>query len=303
MGNLIYCFDGFRLDPLARELTRNGASIVLAASAFDCLVYLIENRARPVGRDELISTVWGRSDVSDNLLAQTIVRLRRLLSDTSHEQRCIKTVPRVGYRWVTDTVVECQAIEAVLTQEQATELLIVPGLRGSAPSRKWLLRPSLLIALLLTMAAAVAYGVLQYQRDKPVSPTLRFDYSLAIVLPATVTGPEDWKWLQFGLMELISSHLRTATIPTERSQNVLRLLNQAEKGQGDILAPFALVIRPRVTLVDTSWHVHLDAKTRDGHVWQAESSSASVLAAAHAASDMLLMQLGYGAVSVRHDGD
>ncbi|GLQ91600.1 winged helix-turn-helix domain-containing protein [Dyella acidisoli] len=303
MGNLVYCFDDFRLDPLARELTRNGSPIVLPASTFDCLVYLIENRARAVGKDELIAAVWGRADVSDNLLAQTIVRLRRSLSDAGHEQRCIKTVPRVGYRWALDTVVEFQTTGAVSAQGQVTEPLIALGPRNSASSPKWLRPPSLLIALLLTIVAATGYGVLQYQRNKPASPVQRFDHNLAIVLPATVNGPEDWKWLQLGLMELISNHLRIAAIPTESSQNVLRLLKQANKEHGDSLASSALIISPRVTLTGTTWHVHLDAKVRNGQNWQAESSSTSVLDAAHAASDMLLAQLGYGAVSMRHGGD
>src|SRR5579859_7791913 len=104
-GATVYCFGEFRLNPLARELTRDGEPLDLAASAFDCLVYLIEHRERPVGRDELISAVWGRTDVSDNLLAQTIVRLRRALGDAGNELGCIKTVARVGYRWMLETTV------------------------------------------------------------------------------------------------------------------------------------------------------------------------------------------------------
>src|ERR1051325_8117381 len=103
MQKPVYVIGRFRLDPLARELRRDGELVTLPASAFDCLVYLVEHRQRPVGKDELIAAVWGRTEVSDNLLAQHIVRLRRLWEG---DVSCIRTVPRVGYHWVAETAVE-----------------------------------------------------------------------------------------------------------------------------------------------------------------------------------------------------
>lgn len=294
MGNPVYCFDDYRLDPLARDLTRKGAAVALPASAFDCLVYLIENRARPVGRDELISAVWGHADVSDNLLAQTVVRLRRTLGDAGNEQRCIKTVPRVGYRWMLEIAV--RAPEPAPVQAPAIGAAIDKGPDAGTPWQARQLRPALLIALLFALVLAATYEWLPLNQDAAPSPLLQLEHGSVAVLPATVNGPEDWNWLQLGLMDLIANQLRAAKVPTESSRNVLTLLNRADKGKRG-LASFALVVDPRVALVDNTWHVHLDAKSRDGHAWQAESSSADVLDAAHAASDLLLAQLGYAADS------
>src|SRR5687768_8461205 len=77
-----YRFGSFELDTHARELLRDGRPVALAVVALDCLAYLIEHRDRPVGRDELISAVWGRTDVSESTLAHTIVRLRQVLGDS-----------------------------------------------------------------------------------------------------------------------------------------------------------------------------------------------------------------------------
>lgn len=99
-----FTFANFRLDLRARELYRDDERLALAVVAFDCLAYLIQHRDRPVGRDELISAVWGRTDVSESTLAHTIVRLRQCLSDTGNDQRCIRTIPRLGYRWVAPVV-------------------------------------------------------------------------------------------------------------------------------------------------------------------------------------------------------
>ena len=300
----IYKFGDFCLNPVARELSRDGEPLFVPASAFDCLVYLIEHRERPIGKDELISAVWGRTDVSENLLAQTIVRLRRTLGDVGDEQqRCIKTIARVGYRWMLDTTVTFGAPASVkhdsgvepygLVSEAAGDvddgdaIGILPHVR---PVRRYLF-----VALILALVLAAGYAGEQRLRPKKAQATIHFNKSAAIVLPVEVNAPEDWKWLHFGLMDLISTRLHEAKIPTETSQAVLELLKERADASGEGLSSFALVIRPHVELADNRWRVHLDARSQDGHTWRAESSSSDVLEASRAASDLLLAQLGYAA--------
>ncbi|WP_460764431.1 winged helix-turn-helix domain-containing protein [Lysobacter fragariae] len=95
-----YLFGEFELNPASRELLRNGKPIALRPKSLECLVYLIEHRDRAVGRDELISAVWGRVDASDTVVAQTLLRARKALDDTGNQQVMIRTLPRFGYRWV-----------------------------------------------------------------------------------------------------------------------------------------------------------------------------------------------------------
>jgi DNA-binding winged helix-turn-helix (wHTH) protein/tetratricopeptide (TPR) repeat protein len=95
-----YLFGEFELNPASRELLRNGQPVALRPRSLECLIYLIEHRDRAVGRDELISAVWGRVDVSDTVVAQTLLRTRKALDDTGNQQAMIRTLPRFGYRWV-----------------------------------------------------------------------------------------------------------------------------------------------------------------------------------------------------------
>src|SRR3954447_10286771 len=46
-----YQFHEYRLDRSARELSRHGEPVAVPTRVFDCLVYLIENRERAIGRD------------------------------------------------------------------------------------------------------------------------------------------------------------------------------------------------------------------------------------------------------------
>lgn len=117
-----YHFDGIRLDARTRELRRGEHVLVLPPRMFDCLLWLIEHRDRAVGRDELVAAVWNRTDVEDNLLAQLVARLRRLIDDDRDAGgSAIRTIPRFGYRWVRDTRVigEAEAIHPVATADEA----------------------------------------------------------------------------------------------------------------------------------------------------------------------------------------
>lgn len=103
MPRPVYHFGPFRLDPAARELRRGDERLALPSSAFDGLAYLVAHRERAVGRDELISAIWGRLGVTDTQLGQAIVRIRSVLGDTGREQQYVRTVPRFGYRFVAAT--------------------------------------------------------------------------------------------------------------------------------------------------------------------------------------------------------
>ena len=62
----------------------------------------IAHRRRAVGRDELIAAVWARVEVSDAVVAQTLLRARKALEQVlrPESKSWIRTVPRFGYQWV-----------------------------------------------------------------------------------------------------------------------------------------------------------------------------------------------------------
>lgn len=93
-------FLDFTLDPAARSLVRGHQPQAVTRRELDCLVHLVKHRGRAVPRDELISVLWQRNDVSYNQLAQLVTAVRHLLGDDGHAQRVIRTVPGYGYHWV-----------------------------------------------------------------------------------------------------------------------------------------------------------------------------------------------------------
>jgi DNA-binding winged helix-turn-helix (wHTH) protein len=96
--NRSYRFGNFRIIPALRELWRDDRLVALPPQVFDCLTYLIEHHQRAVGCDELVATVRGKTAVSDTLLGQTILRIRREFGDDAKEERILLTIPRLSYR-------------------------------------------------------------------------------------------------------------------------------------------------------------------------------------------------------------
>ncbi|GAA0719437.1 winged helix-turn-helix domain-containing protein [Dokdonella soli] len=99
MRRPIFRFRNFRLDPAALQLWRGDERVSLPLKSFECLAYPIERRDRAVGRDELIAADWGRAEVGETLLVQTMLRARRAIGDTAGEHTAIRTTTRFGYHW------------------------------------------------------------------------------------------------------------------------------------------------------------------------------------------------------------
>lgn len=110
-----YRFGEFHLIPMRRQFRRSGQPVPIQPKVLDTLTYLIEQRHRIVGGDELIAAIWGRVDVSDSVLGQIISRARRAVGDNGDEQHSIVTTYRVGYQWIRDVEI-CQA-EAALPDD------------------------------------------------------------------------------------------------------------------------------------------------------------------------------------------
>src|SRR5262245_44288936 len=95
-----YLFEDCVLDADRRELWRGGNATSIAPQVFDLLLYLIRNRERVVGKDDLIAAIWGGRIVSDAALTTRMNVARAAIGDSGEEQRLIKTLPRKGFRFV-----------------------------------------------------------------------------------------------------------------------------------------------------------------------------------------------------------
>ena len=86
------------LDPLKREVTRNGKRIDLSPREFALLEFLLRNAGRTVSRSRIAEAVWNyQFDTETNVVDVYINYLRKKLA-VKDQPALIQTVRGVGYR-------------------------------------------------------------------------------------------------------------------------------------------------------------------------------------------------------------
>jgi tetratricopeptide (TPR) repeat protein/DNA-binding winged helix-turn-helix (wHTH) protein len=219
-----YCFADFKLDLSRGCLTCAGKEQPLRYQSLQVLRYFVEHPGVVISKDELTTAIWNDTSVGDNALAQCIADIRKKLNDDLHKPRFIKTLPKVGYRFIAtveaasdapeppridghqskrETFPQRSQSETPLqrTDSQAAQSVLTTKRFG----RLWLAAPLLFLTLLV-------FGL---QGD--IGP----DYALAnlttpsasgspvlIVFPlGNETGRQDLDWLREGLSDMILTDL------------------------------------------------------------------------------------------------
>ncbi|ANB19605.1 winged helix-turn-helix domain-containing protein [Dokdonella koreensis] len=294
MSRIEYRFPPFRLSPAARELWKDAALCAPTRPVFDCIAYLVEHRDRAVGRDELVAAVWGRVDVSDGHLNQTIVRARRMLDDDAQTQRVVRTVSGFGYRWIMPVIAsdveDVPAAPIAPESEPPPPAQATPAAvpRTSRIPRRigWAL---LALALLIVTAGALH----RFTAPRPVPAAA----PVIAVLPVAVSAGPSEEWVRLGVMDLVAGRLREAALPVAPSEAVIAALHRMTDAAPDRAALARLLeagtlVEGRAHRADGAWTVTLATVPADGLPQRAEGRAREVVEAARQASDRLLAALG-----------
>lgn len=90
--------EGRIVDPSARRIEINNASIEVEPRVMAVLIALAQKSGETVRRQVLIDRVWDGASGADQSLNNAISLLRRALQDTDANHRLIRTVPKQGYQ-------------------------------------------------------------------------------------------------------------------------------------------------------------------------------------------------------------
>lgn len=91
-------------DSDVRALVRAGQPMHLGPKAFRLLELLLEQRPRVLSKDEIVSSLWPETFVSDGSLANLVAEVRAALGDAANQPRFVRTVHRVGYAFCGEAV-------------------------------------------------------------------------------------------------------------------------------------------------------------------------------------------------------
>ena len=140
----IYRMKGVEFDPGLGEVRRNGETVSLRHKTSQVLAFLIERRASPVSKEDLIEHVWEGAAVTDATIVGCVQELRKILGDNAKEPVFIKTFAKRGY-WFVAPVEEVQ-IESRLAAKRDPRRPIAVWLLASAGAAVavaiWAIAPS-----------------------------------------------------------------------------------------------------------------------------------------------------------------
>lgn len=94
----VYRFAEFTFDPDEARLLRGGRAIELQPKVRAALVLFLQRPGQLISKEELLERLWPDIHVGQDVLTQTIWKLRRALGDDPKEPRFIETVLKAGYR-------------------------------------------------------------------------------------------------------------------------------------------------------------------------------------------------------------
>ncbi|MBO9663895.1 winged helix-turn-helix domain-containing protein [Dokdonella sp.] len=305
----LYHFGDCIVDVAARELRQAGKRVPLSPTVFDCIAYLLEHRDRAVGRDELVSAVWGKASVTDSLVGKTLVKARRAVGDDGAQQAVILTVPRFGFHWIAPVRVEEVAADVVVTapisalpvevaapSEPPVSEPVARGARG----RRWM--P---FGIAVALACCAALGALLYAMHSraPTQVVAAKDGLRLAVVPVEIEGRAEDGWLRLGLMDLIAQRLRAGGLGVVASDVVVRVVGDAPvevaaRSLRDAAGASALVAAS-ARRHGSEWIVRAVLRDADGREREVEARANDAVTVGRAAADRLLRLLGRDAPDER----
>jgi DNA-binding winged helix-turn-helix (wHTH) protein/tetratricopeptide (TPR) repeat protein/TolB-like protein len=235
-------FGPFVADPETGRLMEGERHIPLAPKPFETLYYLAFRAGRVIAKSELMEQLWRDTFVTDDVLVQSVMDIRRALGDTAKAPQYVQTLPRRGYQFL--------AAVRVMTGEEASAAVeaAVPPPPEPLPASEPAIRRT---PRVLTMSAAAAImvvtalGLWRARADRPSAPppeTAQTAVSQApaepgslLVMPIVVPeSSAEKEWLRNGLAEMIRAQLGQTrgihVVPHQRLSATLAKVGLPEEG-------------------------------------------------------------------------
>ena len=241
----VFRFGDVEVDLSQGCVRRGGKELHLRQQTFQVMIYLLENRERLVTKEELMQSIWKKTAVTDDALVQCVADIRRAIGDDSRSPHFIKTLPKVGYRFISPveelwsqpaTPIETTQAPsqtpsiAVGTEEnsqnqdqlsRATSTALGPVARPRMNRRRAAL---IAVAVLLVAATFVLVTRKAIPLAEVALPQVPGKNPVAVMYFDNQSDSRDFDWLREGLADMIITDLSRSEKLSLLSRHQLHLL-------------------------------------------------------------------------------
>ena len=178
MRQVVYQFGNFTVDTGAHALFKEKRRLSIQEQPFQVLLALLENPGQVVTRETLRVRLWGTDTFVDfdQSLNSALRRLRLALDDNSRDPVYVETIPRVGFRFLPEVVVDTEP-----SANTANDLFLEDGIAPAA----------------LTGSAKSLSAVVPTEAPRRTFPQVAGAVATFAFLLGVLAGalPSHWKWL------------------------------------------------------------------------------------------------------------
>ncbi len=143
-----YCFLQCVIDTHRHGIKVQGQLVEVQPLIFDLLLYFARNPGRVLPKDELLTSVWGTTFVTDSVIARAVMKARRIIQDAQGSPDVIATVRGVGYRFDAAVILLQDDAVAERAEELQKPAVLAPAPRATpsgSPVATPLTQPTLAI--------------------------------------------------------------------------------------------------------------------------------------------------------------
>ncbi|MDH5630707.1 MAG: winged helix-turn-helix domain-containing protein [Gammaproteobacteria bacterium] len=97
--NVNYLSGDLTIEPSSGMVNSSIGSVHLSVINMSVMLVLLESNGEVISRNEIFDKVWKNQLINDDVLTRCISNLRSQLSQITHEEELIETLPKRGYRW------------------------------------------------------------------------------------------------------------------------------------------------------------------------------------------------------------
>ena len=180
------------ISPKLNKISRDGQSVSVKHKSMAVIAFLADAKGEVVTRNEIMDSVWPGMEVTDDVLTQSIVELRKAFVDDAKKPLIIETIPRVGFR----------LIASIRTADNVSPT--IPGERSASKSGQ---RHLIAAFVTLVLGAILWTNLAQESNERNPVITVRDSSSIAVLPFTNLSDDPDNEYFSEGMSDEIRNLL------------------------------------------------------------------------------------------------